>query len=80
VSECVEKAVKSKSDKILSPVYIDKLDRIREDVCKEWEDARELIFFTPHGVEHSNRVEDDIHKLLKKKIRIILRNKSGSCF
>ena len=66
IDHCVDEEVKSKSDEILSQEYIDKLDRIREDVCKKWHIARNLIYFTPHGVEHSNRVEEGIHELLKQ--------------
>jgi hypothetical protein len=46
IGQCTEKGVKSKSDKVLSSAYIDKLDRIREDVCREWKRAKDLIFCT----------------------------------
>lgn len=68
MSACVDKEVKSKSDEVLSQDYIRKLTKIREDVCAKWTapSARELIFFTPHGVEHSKKVENGIHELLKE--------------
>ena len=71
MSACVDVEVKSKSDNILEPAITEKdyksiLNKIKEDVCMKWHFARDLTFFTPHGVEHSNRVEDGIHELLKE--------------
>ncbi|MCK4730890.1 MAG: hypothetical protein KAT65_00400 [Methanophagales archaeon] len=63
---CAEEQLTAINDNILTKPYRKKLNDIRKEVCKEWNVARNLIYFIPHGVEHSKKVESGIHELLKQ--------------